>query len=172
MFSLPEQRMVSKSLLENFFYFIFNRIDFANFLYLSTESNKLSVQDLFTLPCVRLSLQKHLWDFTQSCASRWDGATKNGEDFVGLLSPAGQQNTWGLTLSLSFAYHTVHPCWGSTAICFCQTEISPLFIFRQQVRAFPLKLISPSLPLPPEIVTINCGEICSIASVSKGHSEF
>lgn len=58
-------------------------------------------------------------------------------------------------LSLSFAYHTVHAHWRSVAICFCQMEVFLLFIFRQQVRAFSLKLISPSLPLPPEIITIN-----------------
>lgn len=92
MCSLPEWRMFSKSLLENFFYFIFNRIDFANFLYLPTESDRLPAQDLFTLPCVHLSFWKHLWDFTQTDVNRWDGATKNGEDFVGLLSSVGQQH--------------------------------------------------------------------------------
>jgi len=52
--------MFSESILENCFYFVFNQTDCADFLYLPTESDKVFMQDLLTLPYVHLSSLKHL----------------------------------------------------------------------------------------------------------------
>lgn len=58
--TLFRMQNVSKSILENCFYLIFNRSDCAKFTYLPTESDKLFVQHLLVLPCVHLNSLRHL----------------------------------------------------------------------------------------------------------------